>query len=137
MCSLCVKTLSASFAVTPGQPVGLTDASLPSERHLSSVMGFVQLTWPRLALGSGTFIRVLELNAESLGRKQTSFTQWAEYGLNRIFRLYPMNLLTVLGDSSLTQDSHTVTPNHLPPLSPQLVVTEGAFTTDPARNRHL
>lgn len=38
MCSLCVKTLSASFAVTPGQPVGLTDASLPSKRHLSSVM---------------------------------------------------------------------------------------------------
>ncbi len=44
MCCLCVKTLSASFGVTPGQPVGLTDASLPTKRHLSSVMGFVQLT---------------------------------------------------------------------------------------------
>lgn len=53
------------------------------------------------------------------------------------FLLYLMNLLTVLDDSSLTQDSHKVTPNHLQPLSPQLVVVEGAFTTDPARNRHL
>lgn len=66
MCSLCVKTLSASFAVTPGQPVGLTDASLPSKRHLSSVMGFAHLSWPRLAFGSRTFIRVSELNTKSL-----------------------------------------------------------------------
>lgn len=38
---LCVKTLSASFGVTRGQPVGLTDASLPVKRHLkSSAKGF-------------------------------------------------------------------------------------------------
>lgn len=42
MCCLCVKTLNASFGVTRGQPVGLTDASLPTKRHLSSVMGFVR-----------------------------------------------------------------------------------------------
>lgn len=54
------------------------------------------------------------------------------------FFLYLMNLLTVLGDSSLTQDSHTVTPNHLQPLSPQLVVVEGAFTlpeTDTSKSK--
>lgn len=42
MCCLCVKTLNASFGVTRGQPVGLTDASLPTKRHLSSVMRFVR-----------------------------------------------------------------------------------------------
>lgn len=53
MWCLCVKTLSASFGVTPGQPVGLTDASQPTERHLSSVMGLcpahVGLEWLRVS----------------------------------------------------------------------------------------
>lgn len=48
---LCVKTLSASFGVTPGQPVGLTDASQTHQASFELCNGFCPAQFGWIGLG--------------------------------------------------------------------------------------